>query len=70
VLALTTTQYAQSTQQQRNSTGAELVVQAAFHGRLEWRLAEQRTHLMGKSRTFLVPVCIDETRDADAVAFA
>jgi len=30
--------------------------------RLEWRLADQRTHLMGKSRAFLVPVCIDETR--------
>ena len=34
--------------------------------RLEWRLADQRTHLMGKSRAFLVPVCIDDTRDADA----
>ena len=42
--------------------------QARIEGyfRLEWRLADQRTHLMGKSRTFLVPVCIDETRDADA----
>ena len=34
--------------------------------RLEWRLADQRTHLMGKIRAFLVPVCIDETRDAGA----
>ena len=34
--------------------------------RLEWRLADQRTHLMGKSRPFLVPVCIDATRDGDA----
>lgn len=34
--------------------------------RLEWRLADQRTHLMAKSRAYLVPVCIDETRDADA----
>ena len=34
--------------------------------RLEWRLAEQRTHLMAKSRAFLVPVCIDDTLDADA----
>jgi TolB-like protein/Tfp pilus assembly protein PilF len=34
--------------------------------RLEWHLADQRTHLMGKSRPFLLPVCIDETReDAD-----
>ena len=42
--------------------------QARIEGyfRLEWRLADQRTHLMGKSRTFLVPVCIDDTRDADA----
>jgi TolB-like protein len=34
--------------------------------RLEWRLADQRTHLMGRNRRFLVPVCIDETREADA----
>ncbi len=34
--------------------------------RLEWRLADQRTHLMGRSRPFLVPVCIDGTRDGDA----
>lgn len=34
--------------------------------RLEWRLADQRTHLMGRSRRFLVPVCIDATRESDA----
>jgi TolB-like protein len=34
--------------------------------RLEWHLADQRTHLMGKNRAFLVPVCVDDTRDADA----
>jgi tetratricopeptide (TPR) repeat protein len=34
--------------------------------RLEWRLADHRTHLMAKGRPFLVPVVIDETRDADA----
>ena len=34
--------------------------------RLEWRLADQRTHLMGKSKSFLVPISIDETRDANA----
>jgi adenylate cyclase len=34
--------------------------------RLEWHLADQRTQLMGKSRPFLVPVCIDDTCvDAD-----
>ncbi|MFZ1101072.1 MAG: TIR domain-containing protein [Steroidobacteraceae bacterium] len=36
--------------------------------RLEWRLADQRTHLMGRSRAFLVPVCIDNTPDMDADA--
>ena len=25
--------------------------------RLEWRLADQRTHLMGRTRPFIVPVC-------------
>ena len=34
--------------------------------RLEWRLADQRTHLMGKSKAFLLPVTIDGTTDADA----
>jgi TolB-like protein len=34
--------------------------------RLEWRLAEQRTHLMGRSRTFIVPVCVDDTPEAEA----
>jgi TolB-like protein/Tfp pilus assembly protein PilF len=34
--------------------------------RLEWRLADQRTHLMAQSRAFLVPVCVDDTRDVDA----
>ena len=34
--------------------------------RLEWRLADQRTHLMGRSRAFRLPVCIDDTPDADA----
>ncbi len=34
--------------------------------RLEWRIADQRTHLMAKGRPFLLPVVIDDTRDADA----
>jgi tetratricopeptide (TPR) repeat protein len=34
--------------------------------RLEWRLADQRTHLMAKGRPFLLPVVIDDTRDGDA----
>ncbi len=36
--------------------------------RLEWHLADQRTHLMGRNRAFLVPVCVDDTREADADA--
>jgi TolB-like protein/Tfp pilus assembly protein PilF len=34
--------------------------------RLEWRLAEQRTHLMGRSRSFVVPICVDDTREIEA----
>jgi Tol biopolymer transport system component len=34
--------------------------------RLEWHLADQRTHLMAKSRPFLVPVCVDDTPEKDA----
>lgn len=34
--------------------------------RLEWRLADQRTYLMGKARTYLLPVCIDTTAEPDA----
>ena len=34
--------------------------------RLEWRLADQRTHLMGRNKAFLLPVCIDQTPDANA----
>jgi TolB-like protein/Flp pilus assembly protein TadD len=34
--------------------------------RLEWKLAVDRSHLMAAERAFLVPVVIDDTRDADA----
>ena len=34
--------------------------------RLEWRLAEERTHLMGRARSFIVPVCVDGTPEKDA----
>jgi|ERR1035438_5876820 hypothetical protein len=36
------------------------------HFRLEWKLAVDRSHLMAAERPFLVPVIIDETKDADA----
>lgn len=34
--------------------------------RREWKLADHRTGDMGRRRAFLVPVCIDGTKDADA----
>jgi len=42
--------------------------QARLEGyfRLEWRLADQRTQLMAKSRAFLLPVCIDDTSESAA----
>ena len=33
--------------------------------RLEWKLAAQRTHTMAEEKTFLLPVVIDATRDAE-----
>jgi TolB-like protein/Flp pilus assembly protein TadD len=35
--------------------------------RLEWRLAEERTHLMAKGTPFLLPVTIDGTGDREAL---
>jgi tetratricopeptide (TPR) repeat protein len=35
--------------------------------RLEWKLADERTHLMAKGTPFLLPVTIDETTDRDAL---
>ena len=42
--------------------------QARLEGyfRLEWKLAAQRTHTMADEKTFLLPVVIDDTRDAEA----
>jgi TolB-like protein len=34
--------------------------------RLEWKLAVDRSHLMATDKTFLLPVVIDDTHDADA----
>jgi TolB-like protein len=33
--------------------------------RLEWRLADQRTHLMARNKPFIVPVCVDDTADSE-----
>lgn len=35
--------------------------------RLEWKLAEERTHLMAQDHAFLLPVCIDDTVEDGAV---
>jgi TolB-like protein/tetratricopeptide (TPR) repeat protein len=35
--------------------------------RLEWHLAEQRSHLIARGRPFIVPVAIDQTNDTDAL---
>src|SRR5476649_1111489 len=45
---------------------ANTQARAEGYFRLEWRLADQRTHLMGKSKSYLVPICIDDTRDSHA----
>ena len=34
--------------------------------RLEWKLAEDRSHLMAKGKAFIVPVTVDGTGDHDA----
>jgi TolB-like protein len=34
--------------------------------RLEWSLADERTHMMSRNKTFIVPVCVDATPDAGA----
>jgi TolB-like protein/Tfp pilus assembly protein PilF len=34
--------------------------------RLEWDLADQRTHMLARNRAFIVPVCVDITPDAGA----
>src|SRR5271155_1442645 len=34
---------------------------------LEWKLADDRTHLMAKGTRFILPVCVDDTKDWDAV---
>ena len=35
--------------------------------RLEWKLADDRTHLITRGTPFIVPVCIDDTPEAGAM---
>jgi predicted ATPase/DNA-binding winged helix-turn-helix (wHTH) protein len=41
---------------------------AEAYFRLEWHLADQRTHLMAPSRAFIVPVCVDDTEETSVEA--
>src|SRR5579862_4498633 len=45
---------------------AHTQARAEGYFRLEWRLANERTHLMGRTRTFVIPVAIDQTSERDA----
>jgi TolB-like protein/cytochrome c-type biogenesis protein CcmH/NrfG len=45
---------------------ANTQTRAEGYFRLEWRLADHRTHLMGRAKAFLLPVCVDDTKDSDA----
>ncbi len=45
---------------------ANTQARAEGYFRIEWRLADRRTEAMGKSKAFLVPISIDDTRDANA----
>ncbi len=45
---------------------ANTQARAEGYFRLEWKLADRRTDLIGKSKAFLLPVCLDDTRDSEA----
>ncbi len=45
---------------------AQTQARAEGYFRREWKLADERTADMGRRRAFLVPVCIDGTKDGEA----
>src|SRR6266496_1812451 len=45
---------------------ANTQARAEGYFRLEWRLADQRSHLMSRDHAFIVPVVVDGTRDDSA----
>ena len=45
---------------------ANTASRAEGYFRLEWDLADQRTHMMSRNRVFIVPVCLDATAEAGA----
>jgi TolB-like protein/Tfp pilus assembly protein PilF len=46
------------------STNSEARPEGYF--RLEWDLADQRSHMIVRHRAFIVPVCLDQTPESDA----
>src|SRR3954451_21150638 len=48
----------------RISANTEARLEGYF--RLEWKLAAQRTHTMAEEKAFLLPILLDDTRDAEA----
>lgn len=45
---------------------ANTVARHEGYFRLEWDLADQRTHMIARNRAFIVPVCVDTTPDSSA----
>src|SRR5579862_8206332 len=45
---------------------AHTQARAEGYFRLEWDLADQRTHMVSRNKAFIVPVCVDDTSDKDA----
>jgi TolB-like protein len=45
---------------------ANTVARAEGYFRLEWSLAEARSHMIARNKAFIVPVCLDQTPEAGA----
>jgi TolB-like protein/Tfp pilus assembly protein PilF len=45
---------------------ANTVARSEGYFRLEWLLADQRTQMIARNKTFIVPVCVDTTPDSGA----
>jgi TolB-like protein len=43
---------------------AHTAARAEGYFRLEWSLAEQRSHMIARNKVFIVPVCLDETPES------
>jgi hypothetical protein len=45
---------------------ANTAARAEGYFRLEWSLAEQRSHMIARNKAFIVPVCLDGTAESGA----